>query len=156
MHVHCDWNGGANSLSDLAAAAMVLGYEYLGISDHTKFLRIEHGLDEEALKRSNLEIDRLNRGFQAAGKKFRLLKGCEANIMADGSLDITDEALSQLDFVIAGIHSHFKMDRQQMTERLLTAMRNPHVDIIAHPTGRIIKRRDEYAIDLTAVIAAAR
>ncbi len=156
LHVHSDWDGGANSLAEIAAAGQRLGYEYIGIADHTKFLKIERGLDEEALLARNLEIDRLNRSFEKAGLSFRLLKGCEANIMADGAIDIVDEVLAQLDFVIAGIHSHFKMNREQMTARLVTAMQNPHVDIISHPTGRIIKRRDEYAIDLETILTVAR
>jgi DNA polymerase (family 10) len=156
LHVHCNWNGGANSIEELAAAAMALGYEYLGIADHTKFLRIERGLDEETLEKRNKEIDQINARFRQEGKNFRVLKGCEANIMPDGSMDIKDEALAQLDFVIAGVHSQFKMSREKMTERIITALKNPHVDIISHPTGRILKRRDEYEVDLGQVLEAAR
>jgi DNA polymerase (family 10) len=156
LHVHCNWNGGANSIEELAAAAMALGYEYLGISDHTKFLRIERGLDEEALEKRNKEIDLINERFRREGKNFRVLKGCEANIMNDGSIDINDEALAQLDYVIAGVHSQFKMSREEMTERIITALKNPHVDIVSHPTGRILKRRDEYEVDLARVLEAAR
>jgi len=156
LHVHCDWDGGANSLVEIAEAGRRLGYEYIGIADHTKFLKIEHGLDEEALLARNREIDGLNEGFRRDGVNFRLLKGCEANIMADGSIDIADEVLAQMDFVIGGVHSHFKMSREQMTQRLVTAMHNPHVDIISHPTGRIIKRRDEYAVDLDTLLKVAK
>ncbi len=156
LHVHCDWDGGANSLEELAEAAMALGYAYLGIADHTKFLKIERGLDEQALLDRNREIDQLNAGFRQAGRNFRLLKGCEANIMNDGSIDIVDEVLAQMDFVIAGVHSQFKMPRGEMTGRMVKAMENPHVDIISHPTGRIIKRRDEYNVDFDVILKVAQ
>ncbi len=156
LHVHCDWNGGANSIAEIAAQARELGYAYIGIADHTKFLKIERGLDEDALRRRNLEIDALNARFRAAGEDFTVLKGCEANIMPDGAIDIADDCLAELDYVIAGVHSTFKMSREEMTRRLITAMENPHVDIISHPTGRILKKRQEYEISLEAVLEAAR
>jgi DNA polymerase (family 10) len=156
LHVHSNWNGGRDSIEEIAAAAMARGYEYIGISDHTKFLKIEHGLDEKQLLARNKEIDRINEKLQEAGKNFRVLKGCEANIMADGSIDIDDETLAQLDYVIAGVHSQFKMAKEQMTERMLRAMENPHVDIIPHPTGRILKRRDEYEIGLEELLQGAK
>ncbi len=93
--------------------------------------------------------------MKKSGKRFRILAGCEANILNDGSLDIEDEVLAELDFVIAGVHSQFKMNRAEMTERVCRAMRNPHVDILAHPTGRILKRRDEYEIDFDRVLKTA-
>ena len=156
LHVHSDWDGGDNSINDLAEAAIKIGYEYLGISDHTKALHIEHGLDEKQLERRNSEIDKINTRYELQNTKFRVLKGCEANILKDGSIDIKDEALAKLDFVIAGIHSNMKMDRQKMTERMIKAMQNPNVDIISHPTGRILKKRDEYQIDFEAVLKAAK
>lgn len=156
LHVHCNWNGGANSIEELAAAALGMGYEYLGIADHTKFLKIEHGLDEEQLAARNREIDGLNARLAREGRKFRVLKGCEANIMADGTIDIADEVLAELDFVIAGVHSQFKMSRAEMTARVVKAMRNPHVDIISHPTGRILKRRDEFEIDFETILQVAQ
>ncbi len=156
LHCHSDWNGGVNSIEELAEAARKIGYQYIGIADHTKFLRIEHGLDEKKLEQRNKAIDKLNLKFKIKNLKFRALKGCEANIMADGSIDIKDEALKKLDFVIAGVHSQFKMTKEKMTERIITAMKNPHVDIISHPTGRILKRRDEYQIDFTEILKAAK
>ena len=152
LHTHSDWDGGKNTIAEMAEAALKMGYAYLGIADHTKFLRIEHGLDEKQLARRDKEIDKLN----AKNKNFRILKGCEANILKDGSIDLKDEALKKLDFVIAGIHSNFKMPKDQMTERMIRAMQNPNVDIISHPTGRILKKRDEYQIDLDKVLRAAR
>lgn len=156
LHVHSDWDGGDNSIEELAKAAQKIGYEYIGIADHTKFLRIEHGLNEKQLERRNKEIDKLNKKFQVSGSRFQVLKGCEANILKDGSIDIKDESLAKLDFVIAGIHSNMKMAKHDMTERMIKAMRNPNVDIISHPTGRIIKKRDEYQIDFDAILEAAK
>ena len=156
LHVHCNWNGGANSIEVIAQAAMAMGYEYIGISDHTKFLRIEHGLDEEQLMERNREIDGLNEKLRQAGKNFTILKGCEANIMNDGSIDIADEVLAQLDYVIAGVHSNFRMPRSEMMARFRVAMSNPHVDIISHPTGRILKRRDEYEVAVGELLEIAR
>lgn len=152
LHVHSDWNGGENSIKALAEAGQKMGYEYIGISDHTKFLKIEHGLNEKQLKERNKEIDRLNQQNQS----FQILKGAEANIMNDGSIDIADEVLGQMDFVIAGLHSNFKMSKEKLTERLVKAIKNPHVDIIAHPTGRILKKRDEYEIDFDRILLAAK
>jgi len=156
LHTHSDWDGGVNSIESLAKVAMSLGYEYLGISDHTKFLRIERGLDEKKLTKRNKEIDKLNQKFLTQGLKFKILKGCEANILNDGSIDIKDEALRELDYVIAGIHSSFKMPKEEMTQRLVNAMKNKNVDVISHPTGRILKKRDEYEIDFDKILKVAK
>jgi len=156
LHVHCHWDGGANSIEEIAQAAIKIGYQYIGIADHTKFLRIEHGLDEKQLEQRNKKIDRINVKCQRSNVKCRILKGCEANILADGSIDIKDEALKKMDFVIAGIHSNFKMSKEKMTERIIKAMKNPHVDIISHPTGRILKHRDEYEIDFDKILRVAK
>ncbi len=152
LHCHSNWNGGANSIKELIVAAKNLGYEYLGIADHTKFLRIENGLDEKKLGRQRQEIDGLNKNPE----NFKVLQGCEANILTDGTIDINDQALSKLDYAIAGIHSSFKMEKDKMTERMIRAMKNPNINIISHPTGRILKRRDEYQIDFDKVLRAAR
>lgn len=156
LHTHSSWNGGENTIEEMAKAALSMGYEYLGISDHTKFLRIEHGLDERQLERRNKEIDKINLRFKNANLKFRTLKGCEANIMTDGSIDIKDEALAKLDYVIAGVHSAFKITKEKMTERIVRAMRNPNIDIISHPTGRLIKKREEYLIDFDEILKVAK
>ena len=156
LHCHSDWAGGMNSIEELASEAKERGYEYLGIADHTKFLKIEHGLDEKGLVKRNKEIDKLNAGYLASRSSFQVLKGCEANIMNDGSIDIKDEVLRQLDFVIAGVHSNFKMEKAEMTERIIRIMKNPNVDIISHPTGRILKRRDEYQIDFDKILRVAK
>ena len=157
LHCHSDWNLRTYpTIEEIVRTAEKMGYEYVGISDHTKFLRIEHGIDERGLELRNREIDRINLKFKAKKSKFRVLKGCEANILNDGSIDIKDEALKKLDFAIAGVHSNFKMPKEKMTERIIRAMRNPHVDIISHPTGRILKRRNEYQIDFEKILRVAK
>ncbi|MDP1538744.1 MAG: PHP domain-containing protein [bacterium] len=156
LHCHSNWDGGVNSILEMVKAAQEMGYEYLGISDHTKFLRIEHGLDERKLAEQRKEIDKLNSKFQIPNSKFKILQGCEVNVLNDGSIDIKDEALKKLDYVIAGIHSSFKMEKEKMTERIIRAMKNPNVDIIAHPTGRILKRRDEYQVDFDKILRVAK
>jgi DNA polymerase (family 10) len=160
LHCHIKWagrwDGGANTIEEMAEMAQKMGYEYLGIANHTKFLRIEHGLNEKQLELRDKEIDKINSKLKTQNSKFKILKGCEANILNDGSIDIKDEALKKLDFVIAGIHSNFKMPKEKMTERIIRAMKNPNVDIISHPTGRIIQRRDEYQIDFEKILKAAK
>ncbi|MFA5083818.1 MAG: DNA polymerase/3'-5' exonuclease PolX [Candidatus Paceibacterota bacterium] len=156
LHVHSNWDGGADSIEEIAQAAQELGYEYVGISDHTKFLKIEHGLDEKQLLQRGKEINKLNQQSAISNQQFKILQGCEANIMADGSIDIDDETLAQLDYVIAGVHSQMKMSKGEMTERITRAMRNPNVDIISHPTGRILGKRDEYQIDFDEILKVAK
>jgi len=162
LHCHSDWDGGENSIEEMVKAAEKIGYEYIGISDHTKFLRIENGLNERQLLQQGREIDKLNAKIQSSKaksnpkSKFQILHGCEANILADGSIDIKDEVLKQLDYVIAGVHSQMKMAKSQMTGRIIRAMKNPNIDIISHPTGRLIKKRDEYQIDFDKILRAAK
>ncbi len=160
LHCHIKWqgkwDGGANTIEQMAERAQEMGYEYLGIASHTKFLKIEHGLNEKQLEQRNKKIDKINSEFKKQKVKFRILKGCEANILNEGQLDINDRTLKKMDFVIAGIHSNFKMAKKKMTERLISAMKNPHVDIIAHPTGRIIKKRESYLLDIGKILRAAK
>ena len=156
LHCHSKWDGGKNSIEEMAKAAMARGYQYLGISDHTKFLRIERGLDERQLAWQRKEIEKLNLQLTTNNLQLRILHGCEANILNDGSIDIKDEALKKLDYAIAGIHSNFKMPKKKMTERIIRAMKNPYIKILAHPTGRIIKRRDEYQVDFDKILRAAK
>jgi len=153
LHVHSKWDGGKNSIEEIAEYAIKMGYEYVGIADHTKFLKIEHGLDEKRLRERNKEIDKLNEKFKG---KIKILKGCEANILPDGKIDIDDQCLKEQDFVIAGVHSKFKMTKEEMTERIIRAMKNPNVDIISHPTGRLIQKRDEYEIDFDKILKVAK
>lgn len=156
LHCHSDWDGGENSIEQMCQAAMDLGYEYIGISDHTKFLRIENGLDEKKLLKQHEAIKKINEKFKKQGKKFRVLHGCEANVLNDGSIDIKDEVLAKLDYVIVGVHSSLKMPKKAMTDRIIKAMKNKNVDILAHPTGRLIGRRDEYQIDFDKILKIAR
>ena len=156
LHCHSDWDGGANSIEEMAETAREMGYEYLGISDHTKFLKIERGLNEKQLSQQKKEIDKINGRLKKAGLKFRVLQGAEVNILKDGSLDIEDGALKKLDYVIAGVHSNFKMEKEKMTRRIIKAMKNPNVDIISHPTGRVLQMRDEYQIDFDKILGAAK
>ncbi len=138
----------------MAQTAQALGYQYLGISDHTKFLKIENGLDEKQLAQQRKEIDKLN--FQFSIFNFQILQGAETNILNNGSIDIEDKALEKLDYAIAGVHSSFKMPKKKMTDRIIKAMKNPHIKIISHPTGRLLKKRDEYQIDFNKILRAAR
>jgi len=156
LHCHSNWDGGANSILEMAEAAIEMGYQYLGISDHTKFLKIEKGLDERRLAQQRKEIDKINHRLQVSGFKFQLLQGAETNILKNGLIDIKDEALKKLDYAIAGIHSNFKMVREEMTERIIRAMKNPYIKIISHPTGRILKKRDEYQVDFEKILRAAK
>ncbi|KKP93125.1 MAG: PHP domain protein [Parcubacteria group bacterium GW2011_GWA1_36_12] len=154
LHCHSDWNGGENSIEEMARSAMDLKYEYIGISDHTKFLRIENGLDERQLLKQHEAIKKINEKFKK--QNFIILHGCETNVLNDGSVDIKDEVLEKLDYVIAGVHSSMKMPRKEMTERIIKAMENKNIDIISHPTGRIIQKRDEYQVDLEKILKKAK
>lgn len=156
LHCHSNWGMAKNSISEIAEAAKKMGYEYIGVSDHTKFLHIEKGLDEKQLLAQHDEIKQINNLFHEKNSAFRILHGCEANILADGSLDIKDEVLAQLDYVIAGVHSQLKMPREQMTAKIIKAIENPNVDIISHPTGRLLQKRDEYQIDFDKILRAAK
>jgi len=156
LHTHTNYDGGANSIEEMVEEARKRGYQYLGITDHTKFLKIEHGLDERRLIQQGKEIDKLNEKFKEEGINFRILKGAEANILNDGSLDIGEDVLKKLDYVNAGVHSHFKMSRKEMTERIIKAMKNPYVKILVHPTGRILKKREGFQLDFDKILRAAK
>ncbi len=156
LHVHSNWDGGENSIEELANEAVKRGYEYLGISDHTQFLRIENGLTEKQLLKQNQTIKKLNAKFSILDPKFRILHGCETNILSDGRTDISDNVLAKLDYVIAGVHSAMRMPEKKMTERIIRAMNNRNIDIISHPTGRILKRRDEFEIDFEKILKNAK
>ena len=155
LHVHSRWSDGAASIREMAEAARARGYRYLAICDHSRSLRVAHGLEVADLEAQWAEIDALNREYAEQGVDFRILKGAEVDILKDGRLDYPDEVLARLDVVVASIHSHLQLDRSAMTERLLAAMEHPHVDVIGHPTGRRLGLRDPYPVDLEAVVAAA-
>jgi DNA polymerase (family X) len=152
LHVHSTWSDGQNTLREMAEACIARGYHYLGITDHSKVAAYAGGLSEDALRRQGEEVDHLNEEF--AGR-LRILKGTECDILRDGSLDYADDVLASLDFVVASIHSLFNLSQEEQTHRMLRAIANPYVDIIGHPTGRILLGREGYALDVEAVIDAA-
>lgn len=151
LHAHTDWSDGLHTLEAMVKRAMNAGYSYLAITDHSRSLHISGGLSRERLLQQGQLIDELNLKM----KGFRILKGTEVDILKDGSLDFDDELMEQLDVVIASIHSHFKLDRPQQTDRILRAIENPHVDVIGHLTGRLLNRRESYDLDIDQILAAA-
>ena len=151
LHVHTKWSDGSHDLDAVVEAARKRGYRYIAITDHSKGLGIAHGLDEARLAEQINLIDETNRRHA----DFAILKGTEVDIRSDGRLDLSDDALAALDIVVASIHSGFKQPREQITKRLLSAIRNPCVSVIAHPTGRLIGERDAYDVDLEAVLKEA-
>jgi len=150
FHVHSNWSDGASSLQDIAMASRALGYEYVAICDHSRSLTVANGLSVERLRDQMEEIDRLNDTLE----DFTILKGCEVDVRADGSLDMPDDVLVDLDIVVASVHSG--MRRGPVTERVVRALENPHVTILGHPTGRILGGREPMAIDMGEVIEVAR
>ncbi len=151
LHVHTNESDGSHDLDTLVKAAKNKGYSYIAITDHTKGLGVARGLDEKRLAKEIKLIDAANE--KLAG--FRILKGTEIDIRSDGRLDLADEALAGLDIVVASVHSGFKQSQEQMTRRIISAIRNPCVSVIAHPTGRLIGERDAYAVDMEAVLKEA-
>jgi DNA polymerase (family X) len=151
LHVHTQWSDGKDSIRDMAAAARSRGYEYLAICDHARSPEIDRGLTEEKLVKQRAEIEQLNRELEGV----TLLHGIEANISADGTLDLPPAVLGDLDLVIASIHSGLRMHGEEMTRRVIAAIQNDHVDIIGHPSGRILLRREPADLDLPAVFRAA-
>lgn len=152
LHVHSKWSDGAASVAEMAHAAKARGYAYIAMTDHSQRVTVAHGLDPDRLLRQSNEIDRVN----AELGDFTVLKGVEVDILADGRLDLPDKILARLDIVVASIHYKFDIPRDEQTERLIRAMDNRHVSIIAHPTGRLIGEREPYEIDMERVLSAAR
>jgi len=152
FHCHTDWSDGGATLEEMAGAARASGLSYLGIADHSKSAGYAGGLTVERVRKQWAAIDKLNK---ASGKGFRLFKGTECDILADGSLDFPDEVLAGFDYVVASVHSNFRIGREEMTKRIVRAVQDPHVTMLGHATGRLLLSRDAYAVDLDAVIAAA-
>jgi len=152
LHAHSTWSDGQYSIRAMAEACIARGYSYLGITDHSKSAGYANGLQEDDLRRQGQEIDGLNEEF--AGR-LRILKGTECDILRNGSLDYSDDVLASLDFVVASIHSNSNLSPEEQTQRMLRAIANPYVDIIGHPTGRILLGRAGYSLDMAAVIEAA-
>jgi DNA polymerase (family 10) len=151
FHCHTTYSDGKNTLQEMARAAASLGWEYLGIADHSKVAVYAGGLTEARVRQQQKEIDRLN----AASPSFRLFKGTEVDILSDGTLDWSDNVLSTFDYVVASIHSKFKMTEQEATKRIISALKNKYVNILGHPTGRLLLEREGYPVNLKEVIQAA-
>jgi len=151
VHCHSTWSDGKASIEEMAMAAEARGYEYLVISDHSQSLGMTGGLDPERLRQQRAEIH----AVQSKLRRTRLLHGTEVEIKADSSLDFPDEVLADLDFVVASVHSGLRQDRDVITARVTQAMRNPHVDAIGHPSGRLLTQREESAVDLDQVLRVA-
>lgn len=167
LQIQTDWTDGENSIEEIAKAALKLGREYIAITDHTKSLAMTGGLDEKKLLKQMREIDKLNAKAPSLpspisgegrreGGKFKILKGAEVNILKDGSLDIDDKILEKLDIVGVSVHSNFKMSRKDMTKRIVRAISNPNVDILFHPTTRVINRRPPIDLDFNDILKAAK
>ncbi|RUM89118.1 MAG: DNA polymerase/3'-5' exonuclease PolX [Thermodesulfatator sp.] len=152
LHMHTTWSDGKYSIEAMAEAAKALGYSYIAITDHSKRMAITKGLDEKRLMEQCEEIERIRQKVEG----ITILKGIEVDILEDGSLDLPDSALSALDMVIAAVHSKFKLSRTEQTERILRALDNPHVNILAHPTGRLIGEREGYQADMEKIMQRAK
>ncbi len=153
-HLHSTWSDGGALIEDMAATAMALGHEYMVLTDHSARLTIAHGLSEERLLAQLEVIAGINDDITTAGHDFRILTGMEVDILEDGTLDLADELLARLDVVVASVHSKLRMERQQMTERMVLAVASPHVDILGHCTGRMIGKRPPSTFDADFVFAA--
>lgn len=153
LHLHTTWSEGETGIMEMAKACQKQGYEYCAITDHTAGLGITHGLKESDIDKYIQEIKTYN--LRPTTRGFKILSGAETNIMANGKLDLPDESLKKLDLVIASIHSGFKEEKEQITSRILAAINNPNVDIIGHPSGRIIERRSALNVDWEKVFQAA-
>src|SRR6058998_883506 len=151
FHCHTTASDGHNSLEEMAQAAQALGLEYLGIAEHSRSSIQAHGLDKAKLSAQVAAIRKLNQKFNG----FRLFAGIECDILRDGSLDFPDEVLAKLDFVVVSIHSVFNLSESEMTKRIIRAISNPFVTILAHPTGRLLLQREPYLVDLPAILDAA-
>jgi DNA polymerase (family 10) len=152
LHLHTTYSDGRNSIREMALAALSKGYDYIAVTDHTKSLRIAHGLDEKGMLRQMEEIDALNEELEG----ITILKSAEVDILPDGTLDLEDAVLHRLDLTVCAVHSGMHLGRKAQTTRILRAMEHPCFTILAHPTGRLIGLRDPYEVDIEAVIAACR
>ena len=151
LHNHTTWSDGAHSVREMAEAARAMGYQYLGLSDHSQSAFYAHGLKPDAILRQHEEIDEVNASFD----DFVVLKGIESDILPDGSLDYDDDVLERMDFVVASVHGHFGLKPEDQTKRCIRAVQNPFTSILGHPTGRLLLARDGFEMDLEAVIEAA-
>lgn len=152
LHVHTKRSDGSHDFDELIGEARKRGYEYIAITDHSKGLGIAHGLSVERLFEEKKEIEAINKKLRG----FRLIAGTEVDIRSDGEIDFPDEVLKQIEIVVASVHSGFRQSRDQITKRLVSAMKNPYVSVIAHPTGRLIGEREPYEVDMDEVLKTAK
>ncbi|MGJ7912356.1 DNA polymerase/3'-5' exonuclease PolX [Neobacillus sp. LXY-1] len=152
LHMHSTWSDGANTIEEMAEACRARGYQYMAITDHSQYLKVANGLNRERLLKQMEEIKKLNKKYD----DFLILSGIEMDILPDGTLDFEDDLLKEMDFVIASIHSAFSQPKKKIMERLKIALTNAHVDLIAHPTGRKIGKREGYEIDIEELIQLAK
>lgn len=154
VHGHTTWSDGKSSVAEMAEAARSRGYRYWAVTDHSVGLGVTRGVDAEALLEQRREVDEVNDSYAARGIDFRLIQGTEVEVLGDGELGLPDAVLAVLDVVVASIHSGLRQDRQRITERCLKAIHNPFVDILGHPTGRLLGRRSPSEIDLEKILSA--
>ncbi|WP_071395974.1 DNA polymerase/3'-5' exonuclease PolX [Bacillus tuaregi] len=152
LHMHTIWSDGAHSIEEMVESCRAKGYQYMAITDHSQFLKVANGLSPDRLRKQKEEIQRLNEKFD----DITILAGVEMDILPDGTLDYDDQLLKEMDFVIASIHSAFSQSQEKIMERLKTALYNANVDLIAHPTGRKIGKRDGYSVDIDLLIELAK
>lgn len=156
LHVHTNWSDGKNSIEEMAEAALSIGYEYIAVTDHSPAVGIAGGMNEDKITKRQEEIEKLNTRFEEEGIKFSVLSASEVDIKSDFSMDFPDDVLESLDVVVGAIHTKFTQDRETMTKRIVTAIANPNVDIIAHPTGRLLGKRDPYEVDMEQLMESAK
>ncbi|MBE3141277.1 MAG: PHP domain-containing protein, partial [Thermoplasmata archaeon] len=152
FHVHSSWSDGSDSIETIASVAQQRRYSFIGITDHSQSLKIANGLTEDRIQKKLQEIKTLNKKFP----DLRILCGTECDIKTDGTLDYSNKILKQFDFVYIGIHTAFKMDKETMTKRIIKGMDNEQADFVAHPTGRLIGKREPYEVDLEQIIDTAK
>jgi DNA polymerase (family 10) len=152
LHVHTEWTDGNNSVEEMARAAKKRGYKYIAICDHSPTVGVTNGLTEERLLKQMKEIESLNKKY----KDFKILSGIEVDIRANSQLDLQDEVLEKCDIVVAAVHTKFTQPEDEMTKRIIKAIENPNVDIIAHPTGRLIGKREPYQVDMDKIMDACK
>lgn len=152
LHAHSTWSDGHNTIREMIEACLQRGFTYFGLTDHSKAAAYAGGLNEDALKRQREEVESLREEYKG---RIRIFHGIECDILRDGALDFSDEVLATLDFVVASIHSQFTLSRAEQTQRMQRAIANPYVDIVGHPTGRLLLSREGYELDLDAIIETA-
>jgi DNA polymerase (family 10) len=152
FHVHSSWSDGSDSIETIASNAQKRGYLFIGITDHSQSLKIANGLNEERVQKKIIEIKKINKKFP----NIQIFCGTDCDIKTDGTLDYSNKILRQFDFVYIGIHTAFKLDKETMTKRIIKGMDNEQVDFMAHPTGRLIGKRDPYEVDIEQIIDAAK